>query len=71
MLFAIAGVATAFNFIIIYVKYRRQRYVDCGLDLLAAILLVSIFANAGQGGIVIAMIASAIVSLFLLFARSN
>jgi hypothetical protein len=66
MLFAIAGVATAFNLAIVHYKFSHDRYLDGVLDIGAFIFLVWLFKDSGQGGIVIGMIASFCVSLYLL-----
>ncbi|GHS88028.1 hypothetical protein FACS189487_05400 [Campylobacterota bacterium] len=66
MLFIVAGIATAFNLLIVYTKYAMRRYLDCVLDFTALVVLVYIFSGTGQGGIIIAMIASALISLSLL-----
>ena len=62
----IIGVVTAFNFIIIKIKFTRGRYVDAILDLCAILVLGAMFAGT-MGGLMIAMIASCIISIYLYF----
>ncbi|GHS86324.1 hypothetical protein FACS189487_00370 [Campylobacterota bacterium] len=69
MLFAIAGLCTAFNLVIIHLKCKVGRYLDAVLDVAAFFFLVWLFKDSGQGGIVIGMIASFLVSIYLFFAH--
>jgi len=62
----ILGVFTAFNLVILKLKFDQQRYEDLGLDLLAIIVLNMFFEGTFQG-MAVAMVASFIVSLFLYF----
>lgn len=59
------GLAAGFNFLIIKWKLEKQRHADAGLDILILIILSAIFGGT-LGGMVIATIGSAIVSLSLL-----
>jgi len=63
--FLLIGIATAFNLLIIKYKLEHRRYEDATLD--AAILfgLAAIFSGS-YGGLVVATISSAIISLYLL-----
>ena len=63
--FLIIGVATAFNLLIIKHKFETARYEDGIFDLSLLIILASVFANS-FGGLVVATISSAIISLYLL-----
>jgi hypothetical protein len=65
MEFAAIGIAVAFNFLIIKVKFEKQRYADAILDL-ALLATISLLFAGSFGGLVVATIASAIVSLYLL-----
>jgi len=64
MEFIIIGIAVAFNFLVIKVKFERKRYADGILDL--ALLTIISFLFAGSfGGLVVATVASALISVFL------
>jgi len=64
MEFIIIGLAVAFNFLVIKVKFERKRYADGILDL--ALLTIISFLFAGSfGGLVVATVASALISIFL------
>jgi hypothetical protein len=71
LLYILAGVATAFNICVIIAKWKADRRLDAILDCGLAILLVNVFAGAGQGGIIMAMCASAIVSFYLLVQKNG
>ena len=62
------GVAASFNFLIIYWKIEHKRYLDAGLDAGILFILSSLFSQS-TGGMVIATIASAVVSLVLLIKK--
>ncbi len=65
--FIIAGaIVIAFSFIVIKAKLEHYRWYDAILDLFALIVLGVIFAGT-VSGMVIAMIASTIVSIYLWF----
>jgi hypothetical protein len=70
MLLIVAGIATAFNIGVIIYKWRNLYRLNAVLDGLIALLLVSVFSNTGQGGIIIAMIASSIISVYIIPKRS-
>lgn len=63
----LVGCVTAFNLIILYIKFKRGRYGDMALDVLALSLLATYFGHTLLG-IVIAMVASFIISILLLFS---
>lgn len=65
MEFTLIGIATAFNLIIIKVKYELKRYSDATLDFVILAILSFIFGNS-FGGLVVATITSAIFSIYLL-----
>jgi len=61
----VIGIATAFNFIIIKWKLEHKRFADAGLDIFI-ILVLSVIFSGTLGGMIVAMVASAFVSLYLL-----
>lgn len=65
LVFAVIGLAVAFNVLIIKVKLERHRYADATLDLSTLILLSWLFSGT-YGGLVVSTIASAFISLYLL-----
>lgn len=62
----ILGIATAFNFIVIKLKFERGRLADATLDLITILLLAGMFGGTVTG-MMIAMIASVIISLYLFY----
>jgi hypothetical protein len=62
---AIIGVVVAFNFLVIYAKLNHKRYLDAGLDF-TLLAVLSILFGGSYAGLVVATIASAIISLYLL-----
>jgi hypothetical protein len=66
-LFIVAGLVTAFNLVIVHYKLKKGRVIDALLDVGAFVFLVWLFKDAGQGGIVIGMVASFMVSMYLLY----
>lgn len=64
-LVVIAGIATAFNFLIIIWKFSNHRHIDASLDLLIFIAIAILFQGTVTG-LQIGMIASMIVSIYLL-----
>jgi hypothetical protein len=66
MEFFIIGLAVAFNFLIIKVKFERKRYADGTLDLFLLAVISFLFAGS-FGGLVVATVASALISIFLFF----
>ena len=56
------GIAAAFNFLIIKWKLEKKRYEDAILDVVVLLSLSAMFGGT-MGGMVIATIGSAIVSL--------
>jgi len=60
----IVGLAVAFNVLIIKYKLEKSRYFDAGLDAATLVLLSLLFAGS-LGGLQIATVASAIVSIYL------
>lgn len=59
------GIATAFNFIVIWWKFEKGRYTDVALDLGTFVAIAFMFSGT-VSGLTVGMIASAIVSLYLL-----
>lgn len=66
-LILIAGIATAFNFIIIIWKFTHNRTLDGSLDLGGFVAIASLFSGT-MSGMAAGMVASAILSLYLLVA---
>ena len=66
----IGGVALAFNFIIILKKWEMKREEDAAFDLFGLIVMTLIFGGTLIGS-AIAMVASAIFSLWLLSRPAN
>jgi hypothetical protein len=62
--YILAALATFFNFAIIRWKIQHHRYEDAVLDFIVLLVLSAIFG--GYGGMVVAMIASTMISLYLL-----
>lgn len=60
------GLATSFNFLIIKWKIEKARYEDAGFDVLILFLL-SVMFKGSMGGMIVAMIASFVVSFYFLF----
>ena len=64
MEFLIIGVATAFNFIVLKIKVEKERYGDAFLDAATLVILSYIFGGS-YSGMVVATVASAIISVYL------
>lgn len=64
---ALIGVVVAFNFLVIYAKAMNKRYLDAGLDVIL-LATVSILFGGSYAGLVVATIASAIISIYLFFS---
>lgn len=64
-LVVIAAIATAFNFLIILWKFSKTRYLDGSLDLVIFVSISALFSQTVTG-LQIGMIASMLVSLYLL-----
>lgn len=65
MEFLVIGIAVAFNFLIIKHKFEKGRYADGTLDVILLTIISLLFAGS-FGGLVVATVASAIISLTLL-----
>lgn len=63
----VIGVATAFNFLVILWKFKRNRVEDGVLDLVIFAIISAMFAGT-IAGMSVGMVASAIVSTYLLFS---
>lgn len=61
----IMGVATFFNFIILKWKFEKKRYADLVFDIATLVTLSWLFSGT-VSGMIIAMIASAMISLYLI-----
>jgi hypothetical protein len=64
MEFLIIGVVTAINIIFIKFKVDKKRYQDALFDA-ALLILVTLVFSGSYGGMVVAMIASMIISIYL------
>ena len=64
--FFIIGIATAFNCLVIKYKFEKQRWADGTLDATLLVVLSLLFMGS-FGGLVVATIASAIISVYLYF----
>ena len=62
----IGGIAMAFNLLIIIIKFRKKRFLNAIVDFILMSTILVISGNTITG-VQIGMIASAIVSLYLLF----
>lgn len=60
----IIGVVVAFNFLVIYAKVKASRYLDAFIDV-TLLSIISVLFGGSYAGLVVATIASAIVSLYL------
>ncbi len=65
MEFLIIAVATFFNFMILKWKFEKGRYADLAFDM-ATLVAISFLFGGTLGGMIIAMIASALISLYLI-----
>jgi hypothetical protein len=62
----VGGLATAINFLFIYYKLQVERFEDAVVDIGIFLCIAFLFAGT-MGGMVIGMIASAIISIYLWF----
>lgn len=65
MIALIIGLVTAFNLLILLVKFKAARYGDLAIDVLSLIVLSVMFGNTILG-MLIAMVASLAISVYLL-----
>jgi len=65
MFIFIAGIATAFNFIVILWKLSHNRVLDGVIDFGTFVAIGYLFAGT-MGGMAIGMVASAFISVYLL-----
>lgn len=64
---AVIGIATAFNFIVIMIKFKRMRIADGILDIGIFATITWMFAGT-IAGMSVGMVASAICSIYLWFS---
>lgn len=64
----VIGLAIAFNFIILYIKYQRKRYGDLFMDVSVLLMLAYLFGGTIMG-MAAAMVGGMLVSIFLFFAH--
>ena len=62
--FIIIGIVTAINMIVIISKVKRKRYEDAIFDT-AFLITVAVLFSGSYGGMVVAMIASMVMSIYL------
>ena len=65
MEYILIAIVTSFNFLIIKWKLEHKRYEDAALDTAILVILSSLFGGS-MGGMIIAVIASFIVSIYFL-----
>lgn len=65
MEYILIAIVTSFNFLVIKWKLEKKRYEDAALDTAILVILASFFGGS-MGGMIIAVIASFIVSIYLL-----
>ena len=58
------GIAVAFNMLVIKYKFEKERWADGALDLFLLVVLSFLFMGS-YAGLVVATIASAIISIYL------
>ena len=66
MLALIMGIAAAFNILVIFKKVELARYQDAFFDSAFLVILTLIFGST-LGGMMVATVASAIISIYFLF----
>lgn len=67
MEFLIVGIVTAFNIIVIMMKFNHNRESEAFLDM--ALFGVILWLTSGSlGGMIVGMIASAFISIYLYFS---
>lgn len=66
MEYLVIGIAVAFNFLVILAKFQASRTADATLDLTLLAIISFLFAGS-FGGLVVATIASAVISIYLYF----
>lgn len=64
----ILGIVTGFNLLVIVYKFNSEREAEAVLDLVLFAVIVYIMSGAGQGGMFVGMVASAVVSTVLYFS---
>ena len=65
MIALIIGLVTAFNLLILLIKFKAARYGDLAIDALSLLVLSVMFGNTILG-MLICMVASFAISLYLL-----
>jgi len=66
MLIGFMAICVALNLIVILIKYDKRRYLDLTIDVLALILIMSVFAATNESR-AIGTFGSMIVSVWLYF----
>jgi len=70
MEYLLLGVITAFNFIVLKYKFEKKRYSDLAIDV-SVLLFLSWLFKGTITGLIVAMIAGTIISLFLLTEKNK
>jgi len=65
LIVALIGIVTAFNLLILLAKIKARRWGDFSVDILSLIVLSAVFGHTILG-MLIAMVASFIISIYLL-----
>ena len=66
----IMGLATAFNILVIFRKIELKRHQDAFFDAALLIMLSLVFGGT-LGGMMVATVASAVISIYFLFNEPN
>jgi len=64
------GLVTSFNFLILLWKFNNKRYLDLSLDI-SSIIVLNLFFGKTLTGMLVAMVASAVMSLYLLINKPS
>ena len=67
MEYVLIGLVSAFNLLIIKIKVDKKRYEDAFVDTCLMILLAYLFSGS-YAGMVVAMVASLVISIFFLIS---
>jgi hypothetical protein len=70
MEYLILGLVTAFNFIILKYKFDHARYYDLTIDIITLLFLSWLFKGT-ISGLIVAMIAGSVVSIYLLITTNR
>ena len=68
MEYLIIGVVSFFNLVILKIKIEKKRYFDFLIDI-STLALLTTYLGSTLGGMITAMIASGLMSTYLLFTK--